>query len=111
MALDPRVNFVCIDFPEIVEHIEVFTGNSQAELSEALRKFTCDVIDTKANIDLIVGDLNFPKVLNKYKEDFGGSDETVIRFVYKHLIQPPPIPIEKAIKSVCLKRHMIINYK
>ena len=54
------------------------------------------------SIDVIMGDLNLPKVLNKYREDFGSTDKAIIEFVFEHLSQKPAISLENLIKKVCV---------
>jgi len=93
---------VCLDFPEFVEHIDIFYGSTEAQLEEGLRKFVQVLINSKVSIDVIMGDLNLPKVLNKYREDFGGSDQAIITFVFDHLIQQPAISLENTIRKICV---------
>lgn len=46
---DPRVNFVCLDFPEAIEHIDVFQG--EEDLYEKLDSFVSELINEKVNVD------------------------------------------------------------
>ena len=34
--IDPRINFVCLDYPSFLEHIDGFDGSSEESLDEAL---------------------------------------------------------------------------
>lgn len=33
---DPRINFVCLDYPNFLEHIDPFDGSSEDKLDECL---------------------------------------------------------------------------
>lgn len=54
------------------------------------------------SVDEILGELNFPKTMNKYRQDFGGTDECLIRFVYNLLSPEPPLKLDTAIRKVCV---------
>jgi len=54
--------------------------------------------------------MSLPKVLNSYKSDFGGSDENILKFVFKYYSQSE-IDEETAIREVCYKKSMIICYE
>lgn len=105
---DPRINFVCQDFPDIVEHMDSFP--SEEELTEKLDAFVSEIINAKVNVDTIQGEMTLPKVLNVYKSDFGGNDEAILRFVFKYY-QQGEIEEETAIRDICHKKSMIIRYE
>ena len=80
---DGRINFVCSDFPDIVEHTDSFA--SEDDLNERLDQFVAEILNAKVNIDTIQSEVTLPKVLNMYKYDFcNGSDEGILRFVFKY---------------------------
>ena len=33
---DPRINFVCLDYPNFLEHIDAFDGSTEEALDEGL---------------------------------------------------------------------------
>lgn len=41
---DNRMLFVCLDFPDFVEHIEAFSGNV---LDQCLDLFVCEILNAK----------------------------------------------------------------
>jgi hypothetical protein len=49
-------------------------------------------------------------VLNVYRSDFGGSDEHILKFVFKYYSQGE-IDEETALREVCHKKSMIIRYE
>jgi hypothetical protein len=65
-----------------VEHIDSFP--SEDELNSKLDSFVAEVINAKVNFDSMQGELSLPKVLLTYKEDFGGSDQSILNFVFKY---------------------------
>ena len=79
---DPRINFICLDFPDFVEHIQVISGDSQKELYESLDNFVGEIINAKVTINETHGELAVPKLMETYKDDFGGTDETLLEFIY-----------------------------
>jgi hypothetical protein len=48
---DGRINFVCLDFPDIVEHTDSFA--SEDDLNERLDQFVAEILNAKVNIDTI----------------------------------------------------------
>mmetsp|Transcript_5007 Transcript_5007/g.3645 ORF Transcript_5007/g.3645 Transcript_5007/m.3645 type:complete len:122 (-) Transcript_5007:175-540(-) len=57
---DPRVLFVCLDFPEPIERIDSFL--SEESLNEKLDSFVSDIINEKVQINSIEGELVLPKL-------------------------------------------------
>ncbi len=109
---DGRINFVCLDFPDIVEHTDSFA--SEDDLNERLDQFVAEILNAKVNIDTIQGEINLPKVLNIYKYDFcNGSDEGILRFVFRYFNcqQEADIDEETLIREVCVKKSIIIRYE
>jgi hypothetical protein len=39
-------------------------------------------------VDAVLGEIVVPKLMLKYGADFGGTDEEILTFVYKHLNLP-----------------------
>lgn len=57
---DPRINFVCYDFPDTVELINDFS--SEETLDEKLNKFVEEIINDKVEIDLLLKEITLPKL-------------------------------------------------
>jgi len=49
---DPRINFVCLDYPNFLEHIDTFEGTTDEVINENLDQFVQDMINAKVDIDL-----------------------------------------------------------
>lgn len=82
---DPRINFVCLDYPSFLEHIEGFDGSSEEALDEGLEQFVSEMLNAKASIDQEQNEICLPKVLEDYKTDFGGSDSMILQFVFRYV--------------------------
>jgi hypothetical protein len=83
--VDPRVNFVCLDYPNFLEHIDSFDGSSSESLESGMSSFVTEILNAKVNIDQEQGEITLPSVLEAYKADFGGTDEAVLEFVFRYL--------------------------
>jgi hypothetical protein len=105
---DSRINFVCIDFPELVEHIDAF--DSEETLNEKLDAFVSEILNAKVNIDTMQGEIVLPKLLHNYKDDFGSYDEHILRFVFRYY-QSEDLDEDSAIREVCHKKSMMIRYE
>lgn len=68
-----------------MEHLDAF--NDEKSLNEKLNSFVQETINDKVSIDIVQKEILLPKVLFTYKDDFGGSDEQVLRFVFRYLKQ------------------------
>ena len=110
MVLDPRINFVCLDFPDFVEHMDVFSGKDEEEYFNCLEQFVSEIINAKVSIDTLQGEIVLPKLMQTYKEDFGGSDQNILEFVFR-FFDSPPLDLEAAIQEVCIKKRMFIRYE
>jgi len=49
---DPRVNFICLDYPECLEFIDSFEGTDEDKLDDELETFVSNIIEAQVNIDL-----------------------------------------------------------
>jgi hypothetical protein len=49
---DPRINFVCLDYPNFLEHIEPMDGSSSENLDECLDQFVSEILNAKVIIDI-----------------------------------------------------------
>jgi hypothetical protein len=71
-----------------VDQIDVINGNTTHELNESLDSFVREQINQKVVVDAVLGEIVVPKLLLKYAADFGGTDQEILKFVYKHINQP-----------------------
>ena len=44
---DPRILFVCLDYPDFIEHVQAITGNDKQELDESLDKYAGEIVNAK----------------------------------------------------------------
>jgi hypothetical protein len=44
-------------------------------LNDKLNNFVVEILNEKINIDVNSGEIVLPKMMNLYKEDFGGNEE------------------------------------
>lgn len=102
------MNFVCLDFPDFAEHIDSFP--KEDDLDEKLDVFVSEILNAKVNVDTMQGEITLPKLMQTYREDFGGSDESVLRFVFKYF-QSEDIDEETAVRDICHKKSMMIRYE
>ena len=82
---DPRINFVCLDYPTFLEHIDPLDGGSTEELDEELDKFVSEIVNAKVTIDTDQGSITLPQVMDEYRADFGGSDDKILEFIFHYL--------------------------
>ena len=107
---DGRVNFVCLDLPDIVEHTDSFA--SEEDLNERLDKFVAEILNAKVNVDTVQGEITLPKLLQTYKNDFcNGTDEGLLRFVFKYYSCGSEAEDEAVVKEVCQRKTMIIRFE
>lgn len=82
---DPRINFVCLDYPTFLEHIDPLDGSSADALDEGLDKFVSEIVNAKVTIDTDQGSITLPQVMDEYRADFGGSDDKLLEFIFHYL--------------------------
>ena len=104
---DPRMLFICLEFPDFVEHIQVITGEDQEELYESLNNFVGEIINAKVAISLVHSEFAVPKLMDTYRDDFGGTDETLLEFIYKYL-DNPEIDMSRALQQIVEKSLFIV---
>ena len=73
---------MCFDYPDTPLHVDAFT--SEEELDDQLHTFVNEIIGANVTIDLMQGEVVLPKCIQNYKDDFGGNDENVLRFIFKY---------------------------
>ena len=79
-------------------------------LDEKLDSFVTEILNAKVNIDSMQGEITLPKLMHVYKDDFGGNDEAILRFVFRYY-QGADVDEETIIKEVCSRRSMMIRYE
>ena len=104
---DPRLNFICLDFPDFVEHIQVIAGEDQEELYESLNTFVNEIINAKVTINVVHGEFAVPRLMETYKDDFGGTDENLLEFIYKYY-ENPEIAMQRAFQQIAEKSLFIV---
>ena len=78
---DPKVLFICFDFPEVPIHIECF--DDPDTLDEKFDLFLSEYFNTKVEIDTVNQDISLPHVFNSYKSDFGSTNESILKYIWK----------------------------
>ena len=91
-----------------MEGIETFT--SEEDLDEKLDSFVADVLNEKVSIDLVQGEMLLPKILQTYRDDFGNSDEEIIKFVFRYY-KSSEVDEETVIRDVCQRKSLLIRYE
>ena len=77
---DPRVLLICRDFPSPLQNIVDFFGRSEELLDEKTEEFC----NREVCLNLAIDELVLPKVFQTYAQDFGNSEEMVLRWVWKY---------------------------
>lgn len=96
--------FLCLDLPEVPEHIECF--DDPDTLDEKLDYFLTEYFNVKVEIDTMNEEITLPKVIEKYKGDLGGSDEQALKFIW-NWYQNNEFDLDQIIKLVSRKTLMI----
>jgi hypothetical protein len=104
---DPKIIFLCLDLPEVPEHIDCF--DDPDTLNEKFDGFLAEYFNVKVEIDTMNEEISLPKVMEKYKSDLGGSDENLLSFIWEYY-QNNEFELDHIIKLVN-KRNMIIKYE
>jgi NIMA (never in mitosis gene a)-related kinase len=77
---DPRILLVCRDFPSPLQTIIDFFGRSEEMLDEKTEEFC----NREVCLNLAIDELVLPKVFQTYAQDFGNSEEQVLRWVWRY---------------------------
>ena len=104
---DPRINFICLDFPDFVEHIQVIEGEDMEQAKESMNSFVGEIINAKVGYNAVHGELAVPKLMDTYKDDFGGTDINLLEFIYQYL-DSPEIEIRQAEQQINEKSLFIV---
>lgn len=67
---DPRIDFVCLDYPYCLELIDAFTGSTDEELDQELENFVTNVFESSVSIDIDQKEIQLPKTFQTYAVDF-----------------------------------------
>lgn len=106
--LDVRINFVCLDYPNFIEHMDEFDGSSEEALEQALEQYVSEIVNAKMEIDSDEGTISLPRILETYKPDFGGTNESLLTFVFKYY--ESEIELDTVLQMV-ENNKLIINYE
>lgn len=83
---DARINFICLDSPSFIEHIDAIDGTDEEGLNNSLKDYVTEVLNAKVIIE--DGEIVLPAVMEKYRSDFGdGSDIDLLNFVFEYLTE------------------------
>lgn len=66
----------------------MIVGENQEDLYNSLNTFVGEIINAKVTINVGHGEFAVPKLMETYKEDFGGTDENLLEFIYKYYDNP-----------------------
>lgn len=85
---DPRLNFICLDSPNFVEHIDPIEGNNLDGLDRSIQDYVSEFLNEKVKIDLDEKEITLPHIMDAYRKDFGdGTDVDLVSFVLPYLDQ------------------------
>ena len=85
---DPRLNFICLDSPNFVEHIEPIEIGNLDGLESSIKDFVGEFLNEKVKIDLEEKEIILPHIMDEYRKDFGdGTDVDLVSFVLPYLDQ------------------------
>ena len=99
-----RFYFLCFDLPEIPIHIEWF--DDPDTLDEKFDYFLTEYFNAKVEIDTMNEDISLPRVFETYRNDFGGTNDSVLKFIWGWY-QNNQFDLDQIIKLVNRKSLMI----
>ena len=53
-----------------------------SKLNESFESFVGEVLNSTINLDLVKRGIKVPRVIQSYRDDFGGSDKKILQFIY-----------------------------
>jgi len=53
-----------------------------------MNNFVGEIINAKVAINIVHGEFAVPKLMETYKDDFGGTDMALVEFIYEYLDNP-----------------------
>lgn len=106
-SADPRILFLCNDLPEVPIHIECF--DDPYTLDEKFDYFLSEYFLAKIEIDPVNQDISLPKVFEKYAGDFGGTYESVLKFIWRWY-DNSQYTLDQILKLVS-KKSLMIKYE
>lgn len=77
---DQRILFLCLDLPQVMEHIECF--DDPDTMDEKLNFYLREYFNTKVELDTLNSEIIIPGIFETYYNDFGGTDEAILRFIW-----------------------------
>jgi len=85
----------------------VISGDDREELYDSLNNFVGEIINAKVTISHVHGEFAIPKLMDSYRDDFGGTDESQLEFIYKYL-DNPEIDMTRALQQIVEKSLFIV---
>ena len=85
----------------------MIAGEDQEELYESLNNFVGEIINAKVTTNVVHGEFAVPKLMDTYRDDFGGTDENLLEFIYKYL-DNPEIEMSDAFEKISDKSLWIV---
>ena len=70
---DQRILFLCLDLPQVMEHIECF--DDPDTMDEKLNFYLKEYLNCKVEFDTFNNEITLPSIFQTYYSDFGGTDE------------------------------------
>lgn len=77
---DRRAIFLCLDLPQVLEHIAWFDGVTS--MDENYTPYLKEFLNSKVAFDPITKELTLPSIFETYYYDFGNSNEDIIKFIW-----------------------------
>ena len=93
-----------------MEHIEVITGEDGDQLNTSLNEFVGEILNAKVVINAMNDEFVVPNAVTAYRNDFGGTDQSIVEFIYRYL-DNPDIDMNQAIREVRDKKMWIVAVK
>lgn len=59
---DPRILFICLDYPQKIELMDNFSATTQEESDKEIDTYVYNALEGKVNIDIDQGEIILPKV-------------------------------------------------
>ena len=81
---DPRIIFVCLDYPDCPVLLEPFEGSTAQKLDLELDSFLTSALENSFEINMTHGYILLSKTFQIYNMDFNGDMNTILRFLFKY---------------------------
>lgn len=98
-SYDQRILFLCLDLPQVMEHIEYF--DNPDTMDNKLNTYLREYFNVKVEVDTINEELLMPDIFQTYGSDFG-SKEVILEFISKYF-DNSEYDIQEVGKSLSIK--------